>query len=147
MSLIIRHPNENDLEGLTALMYEYIVDFYKCPKPPLQKIHHLIHTLQKEEKGIQFVAEDNGKLAGFATLYFTFSTTRAEPITVMNDLYVALEYRGTGAAEKLFRSCQTYSLLNQYAVMNWETAHDNARAQRFYEKMGGSKGDWLTYSI
>lgn len=101
-----------------------------------KKIHHLIHTLQKEEKGIQFVAEDNGKLAGFATLYFTFSTTRAEPITVMNDLYVALEYRGTGAAEKLFRSCQTYSLLNQYAVMNWETAHDNARAQRFLRKNG-----------
>ncbi|MFY0758241.1 GNAT family N-acetyltransferase [Metabacillus dongyingensis] len=147
MSLIIRHPNETDLGALTVLMYEYIVDFYQCPKPPMQKIHQLIKTLQQEEKGIQFLAEENGKAVGFATLYFSYSTTRAEPITIMNDLYVQEAYRGSGAAEKLFKSCQTYSKQHQYAAMTWETARDNARAQRFYEKMGGRKGDFLTYSI
>ncbi|UAL50445.1 MULTISPECIES: GNAT family N-acetyltransferase [Metabacillus] len=147
MSLIIRHPNEMDFVALTALMYEYIVDFYQCPKPPEHKIHQLIKTLQQEEKGIQFLAEENGKAVGFATLYFTYSTTRAEPITIMNDLYVQEAYRGSKAAEKLFKSCQTYSKQHQYAAMTWETARDNARAQRFYEKMGGRKGDFLTYSI
>ncbi|MRX56686.1 GNAT family N-acetyltransferase [Bacillus idriensis] len=147
LSFIIRHPKELDLEPLTELMYEYIVDFYQCPKPPEQKIHQLIKTLQQKEKGIQFLAEENGKAAGFATLYFTYSTTRAEPITIMNDLYVREAYRGTGAAEKLFKSCHTYSREHQYAAMTWETANDNARAQRFYEKMGGKKGDFLTYSI
>jgi RimJ/RimL family protein N-acetyltransferase len=31
--------------------------------------------------------------------------------------------------------------------MNWETAPDNHRAQRFYEKVGGRRGDWLVYAI
>jgi hypothetical protein len=35
--------------------------------------------------GIQYIAENEGEFLGFATLYFSFSTTRADKITIMND--------------------------------------------------------------
>ncbi len=103
MSLIIRCVEEDDMNQLTDLMYQYIVDFYKRPKPPIKNIHNLIDTLLEENRGIQFVAELDGKLLGFATLYFSFSTTKADKITVMNDLFVVEIARGTGVAQELFK--------------------------------------------
>jgi hypothetical protein len=83
-------------------MYEYIIDFYQRPKPLVEKVHNLIDTLLEMKRGIQFVAEDNGELLEFATIYFSFSTTKAEQITVMNDLYLVEKARGTGVAQQLF---------------------------------------------
>ncbi|VEF49818.1 Uncharacterized N-acetyltransferase yhfO [Bacillus freudenreichii] len=147
MSMNVRTAQAKDREELTPLMYEYIVDFYQRPRPAIEKVHALIDMLLEKEKGIQFVAEKDGKLLGFATLYFTFSTTKAEKITVMNDLYVVEEERGAGVAQKLFKACENHSKENGYAHMAWVTAQDNHRAQRFYEKMGGSVADWLSYTI
>ncbi|MBL0385172.1 GNAT family N-acetyltransferase [Tumebacillus sp. ITR2] len=138
---------EEDVPALGELMKEYIVDFYQRPEPPKKRLAELIELLREEERGVQFVAERDGKLIGFATLYFTFSTLRAQKTTVMNDLYVVESERGSGAAVALFQQCESYTKSNGYAFMTWETAQDNHRAQRFYEKMGGVKGDWLTYSI
>lgn len=103
--------------------------------------------LFEKDRGIQFVAEQDGELIGFATLYFIFSTTKADKITIMYDLFVAEKARGTGAAQELFKSCEAFTKENGYAHMSWITASDNYRAQKFYEKMGGSLGNWLTYSI
>ncbi|AEB22593.1 MULTISPECIES: GNAT family N-acetyltransferase [Bacillus] len=145
--MIIRSAEPYDINQLTDLMYLYIVDFYKRPKPPIEHIHNLIEMLFEKNSGIQFVAEQDGKLIGFATLYFSFSTTKADKITVMNDLFVAENARGTGAAQELFKRCESFTKENGYAHMSWITAADNYRAQRFYKKMGGSLGDWLNYTI
>jgi GNAT superfamily N-acetyltransferase len=147
MTLIVRTVVPNDKNQLSELMYQYIVDFYKRPKPPIEKIHHLIATLSEKNIGIQFVAEHDSKLVGFATLYFSFSTTKAEKITIMNDLFIVEDTRGTGVAQELFKTCENFTKENGYAHMSWVTASDNKRAQRFYEKLGGSVGNWLNYSI
>lgn len=143
----VRPAHYTDLDQMTDLMYEYIVDFYKRPKPPLEKVHSIFHLLLFHQQGIQFVAEKDGKLVGFTTLYFTYNTTRADKITVMNDLYVVEEIRGTGVAADLFRACESYTKENGYFHMTWVTASDNKRAQRFYDKMGGKTADWVNYSI
>lgn len=143
----IRPATPHDRPALTALMKEYITDFYHRPEPPQTQIDDLLDTLFQQERGLQFVAEKDGVLIGFATLYFTFSTLRAQKTTIMNDLYVIESERGTGVAAGLFEQCATYTRENGFAFMSWETAHDNHRAQRFYEKMGGERGDWLSYSI
>lgn len=144
---LIRPAHVDDRDALTTLMDEYIVDFYKRPKQPREKIQDLIKLLLEHRIGIQFVAQQNEELVGFATLYFSFSTLRAGRISVMNDLYLIEGVRGSGAAAKLFDACHHYSKAHGCAFMSWTTASDNKRAQRFYEKMGGITGDWLNYSI
>jgi ribosomal protein S18 acetylase RimI-like enzyme len=143
----IRQPLVEDTSRLKELMIQYIVGFYKFREPDDAKLNELIHVLLEQREGIQFVAESEGNLVGFATLYFSYSTLRATKIAVMNDLFVIEEFRGQGAAAKLFAACKGYAARNRYANMSWTTAKDNLRAQRFYEKMGGDRGDWLTYSI
>ncbi|SEC23150.1 GNAT family N-acetyltransferase [Paenibacillus sp. GP183] len=143
----IRQPLLEDTSRLKELMIQYIVGFYKFRQPDDDKLNELIHVLLEQREGIQFVAESDGNLVGFATLYFSYSTLRATKIAVMNDLFVTEEFRGQGAAAKLFAACKGYAARNRYANLSWTTAKDNLRAQRFYEKMGGELGDWLTYSI
>lgn len=143
----IRQPILDDALQLKELMVQYIVGFYRYRQPEDEKLYELIGTLLEQQVGTQFVAEEDGKLVGFATLYFSYSTLRASKIAIMNDLFVVEEVRGQGAAAKLFAACKGYAARNRYASLSWTTAKDNLRAQRFYEKMGGEQEEWLTYSI
>lgn len=144
---LIRQAKPDDMNALAEIMYEYIVDFYKRPKPRTEKVQNLIKLLLEHHEGIQFVAQHDGKLIGFATIYFSYSTLRAEKVAIMNDLYVVESERGRGVAIELFEACHRFSKEHECAYMSWVTASDNKRAQRFYEKMGGTVGDWMNYSI
>lgn len=147
MSFILRNAAVHDLDGLTGLMYEYIVGFYRKPRPDIEKVHRLVHTLLEKRQGVQFVAEQDGILIGFATQYFSFSTMKADQITIMNDLFVLEPFRDTEAEAQLFLACQTYTRDHEYAFMSWITAPDNERAQALFDKMGGVRGNWVNYSI
>ncbi|RTE09089.1 GNAT family N-acetyltransferase [Paenibacillus whitsoniae] len=146
--VIVREAVPHDVPALRELMLAYIVDFYQYPAPEEDKLNALIHKLLDQIVGIQFVAvAEDGGLVGFATLYFTYSTLRATQVTVMNDLFVVASERGKDVAAKLFLACKAYSAKHGYGNMSWVTARDNARAQAFYDKMGGQRSDWQDYSI
>jgi ribosomal protein S18 acetylase RimI-like enzyme len=143
----VRRTERGDVERLLPLMVEYIVGFYRQPRPADKDLRALIDVCLGGREGIQFVAERDGELVGFATLYFTWGTLAAAREAVMNDLYLMESARGSGLAEELFRACAEESRRRGCAEMVWETASDNARAQRFYDKMGSIRGPWVSYSI
>jgi ribosomal protein S18 acetylase RimI-like enzyme len=143
----IRRAEQRDVPQLTPLMVEYIVDFYGRSRPEDEDLTRLIDVLLEGDEGTVFVAERGGELVGFATLYFTWGTLEAAREAVMYDLYVVEPARGTGVAADLFRASTAESRRRGCAAMVWETAPDNLRAQRFYEKMGSERGPWVTYSI
>lgn len=147
MAYLVRRSTRADLDALTGLLYEYLVDFYQRPRPPVEQVHALIEMCLVGQRGLQFVAEQEGRLVGFATLYAYHSTFALKPATVMNDLYVVEAARGSGVAAGLFQACQAYSEEQGCAFMQWETGADNVRAQRFYEKMGGRRVTNLFYEI
>jgi GNAT superfamily N-acetyltransferase len=144
---IIRRAAEQDRGQLLTMMEAYIVDFYGAQHPGAERLEGLFSRLQEGQIGTQLVVEKGEQIVGFATLYFSWSTLRARPVLVLNDLYLAEEARGTGAASELFEACRAYGRENGYAAMSWETAKDNARAQAFYAKMGGVPGTWVNYSV
>lgn len=146
--LIIRPVEEKDIPDLYHLMIQYIVDFYKKPEPDEIEIKNLIkHLLNDSNSGLQFVAEKEGRLLGFATLYFTFSTLQVKRAAILNDLFVTEEARGQKAGERLFEKCLKYIRENDFAYMTWETAKANDIAQGLYKKMGGKEADWLVYEM
>jgi ribosomal protein S18 acetylase RimI-like enzyme len=143
----VRRAEQRDVDGLVPLMLEYIVGFYRQPRPADQDLRALIDVCLEGREGVQFVAERDGELLGFATLYFTWGTLAAAREAVMNDLYLVESARGSGLAEELFHACAEESRRRGCSEMVWETASDNARAQRFYDKMGSTRGPWVSYSI
>ncbi|WP_082306971.1 GNAT family N-acetyltransferase [Bacillus sp. FJAT-27245] len=144
----IRPAAAKDVSELYELMRLYIVDFYRQPEPEEDKLKGLItHLLEAPSSGLQFVAEENGELIGFATLYFTFSTLRVKRQAILNDLFVASRARGKKVGEMLFKACLEYIRKKDFSSMTWETAKDNLVAQSLYERMGGKQSEWLVYEI
>ncbi|GAA3325596.1 hypothetical protein GCM10020331_058130 [Ectobacillus funiculus] len=110
MNIQIRISMEKkDIPQLSNLMIQYIVDFYQRPRPDEEALRQLIQHIQcNPSSGLQFVAEQNGKLIGFATLYFAFSTLQLKRTAILNDLFVVPDARGKKAGEQLFRACLSY---------------------------------------
>jgi GNAT superfamily N-acetyltransferase len=147
-NIVIRKATIQDLSSLYELMIQYIVDFYDQPAPNENELKELIlHLLHNPSSGLQFVAEHQGELLGFATLYFTFSTLKVKRQAILNDLFVIPNARGKKIGEKLFKVCLEYIRENGFASMIWETGKDNKAAQSLYNKMGGKLSQWLHYEI
>jgi GNAT superfamily N-acetyltransferase len=137
---------EADLGELLPLMRAY-ADFYAV-SPTDDALLALSRALIADpvNEGMQFLARDDaGRAIGFATVYWLWSTTSATRIGLMNDLFVAPEGRGSGAAEALIERCRAACRERGASKLTWQTAKDNGRAQAVYDRIGGHREEWLDY--
>jgi GNAT superfamily N-acetyltransferase len=101
-----------------------------------------------EREGVQLIARDpHGAAVGFATIFWSWTTLSAARIGIMNDLYVAPAARGTGVADELIQACADECRRHGAASLDWQTAKDNDRAQRVYERVGATRSEWVDYSL
>jgi GNAT superfamily N-acetyltransferase len=140
---------EHDLPELMLLIRAYL-DFYEA-KPPDESMLALSRSLiaEPEREGVQFIARGEDEHAvGFASLFWTWTTTRGGRLGVMNDLFVTPEARGSGAAEALIEACRDRCVRRGAVALTWQTAVDNHRAQALYDRIGGERSDqWLDYTL
>jgi GNAT superfamily N-acetyltransferase len=143
----ITRVGEEDLDELLPLMRGYC-DFYEV-SPSDDALFALARALiaDPEREGVQLMARDDGEAVGFATIYWSWATTIAARIGVMNDLFVAASARGTGAADALIRACVEECRAHGAEELAWQTARDNARAQRVYDRVGATRSEWVDYSL
>jgi GNAT superfamily N-acetyltransferase len=141
----ISRVGEDDLEQLLPLMRGYC-DFYDV-HPSDERLLALSRALvaDPEREGVQLIARDGDRAVGFATIYWSWATTSAERIGVMNDLYVAPEARGTGTAEALIEACRAECENRGASKLTWQTALDNERAKAVYDRIGATREQWLDY--
>jgi ribosomal protein S18 acetylase RimI-like enzyme len=139
---------EDDLAELLPLMRGYS-DFYEVD-PPDDALLALARALiaDPEREGVQFIARaGEGSAVGFATVYWMWSTSSAARIGVMNDLFVAVDARGTGVGEALIARCLELVRERGAASLAWQTAPDNRAAQSLYDRIGGVREQWLDYHL
>ena len=140
---------EHDLPELMPLIRAYL-DFYEV-KPGNESMLALSRSLlaDPELEGVQFIARDEEQRAvGFASLFWTWATTRGGRLGVMNDLFVAPEARGSGTAEALIEACRARCAERGAVALEWQTAVDNHRAQALYDRVGAQRSDrWLDYTL
>ena len=144
--MIVERVREETLNELLPLVRAYC-DFYEV-SPTDQQLLALSRSLlaDPEREGVQLLArDDDGRAIGFATVYWSWATTSAERIGVMNDLFVAPEGRGTGAAEALIEACRRECALRGAGKLTWQTAPGNVRAMRVYERVGATREEWVDY--
>jgi GNAT superfamily N-acetyltransferase len=142
----IERVREETLGELLPLLRAYC-DFYEA-SPSDDALLALARALiaDPEREGVQLLARDEeGRAVGFATVYWSWATTSAQRIGVMNDLYVAAEARGSGAAEALIEACRDEAARHGAGKLTWQTAPDNERAQRVYDRIGATREQWVDY--
>jgi ribosomal protein S18 acetylase RimI-like enzyme len=142
---------EGDLAELLVLMRAY-ADFYEVA-PPDDALLALARAVIADPlaEGVQLIARDADRdpapAVGFATVYWSWSTTRAGRIGVMNDLYVAGAARGAGVGEALIVACRERCREHGAVALTWKTAPDNRRAQALYDRVGARRSQWLDYDL
>jgi GNAT superfamily N-acetyltransferase len=143
--MTIDRVGEADLEALLPLMRAYC-DFYEV-SPPDDALLAMSRALiaDPEREGVQLLARDESRALGFATIFWSWATTSAERIGVMNDLYVAPDGRGTGLAEGLIEACRAECAARGARKLTWQTAPDNERAMKVYDRVGATREQWVDY--
>lgn len=142
----IQRAGPGDLDDLLVLMRGYC-DFYEA-SPTDADLLALSRALIDDpvHEGVQLLARDgDGNPVGFATIYWSWSTTEAVRIGVMNDLFVAPAARGSGAADQLIEACRGECANHGARRLTWQTAPDNLRAQAVYDRVGGTREQWIDY--
>ncbi len=140
---------EADLAELLPLMRGYC-DFYSV-SPSEADLRAMARVLiaNPEHEGFQLIARDDGSRAvGFATVFWSWATSSAARVGVMNDLFVHPDARSDGTAEALIAECADRARERGAVSLDWVTAHDNHRAQKVYDRVGGQRdARWLSYSL
>lgn len=136
-----------DLSALLPLMRAYC-EFYETDPRDDRLVALSRALLDDPGEGVQYLARDaDGAAIGFATVFWSWSTTEATRIGIMNDLYVAPEHRGRGVGRALIEACRGACRKRGVGRLVWETAPDNEVAQRLYDSTGASSSTWKSYEL
>jgi GNAT superfamily N-acetyltransferase len=99
------------------------------------------------EDGLLLGARSEGRLLGYACLYWHFSSLEACESVLMNDLFVAESARGQGVGRALIEAAAAVAREREVPFVEWSTAPDNETAQRLYDSTGAERTEWYSYEL
>ena len=92
----------------------------------------------KKGQSVLFYASLNGQAVGFVHLYPTFSSVSMQHFYILNDLFVAPEFRGQKIGEGLLNKAKAFCETDGGKGLALETAVNNP-AQKLYERLDWKK--------
>jgi GNAT superfamily N-acetyltransferase len=99
------------------------------------------------EGGLLLGARREGRLVGYACLYWAFSSTPPAETVLLNDLYVAESERGRGVGRGLIAASAAVARERGAERLEWSTAPDNHTAQTLYDSLGAGRSEWISYDL
>ena len=146
MRLSIAAVTASDFSELLPMLRAYC-DFYQVDPADDRLLALATALIDNPDEGVQLIARGDDAPLGFATIYWTWQTLYAARVGVLNDLYVNAAARGSGTGRKLIERGLELCRERGAEKLVWETAPDNATAQRLYDGIGAAKSTWLSYEL
>ncbi len=135
-----------ELDAVTPLFDAYR-QFYEQPSNVDAARDYLRARLTNDE-AVVFLATIEGQPAGFTLLYQTWTSVALQKLWILNDLYVHPDFRKHGVGEALLEQAGQFVGQGGDHLMRLRTAHDNATAQRLYERLGWVRDQrFYTYNL
>ncbi len=131
MDFTIRKAQIKDLELLTKL-FEGYRSFYRKDPSPNEASKFLKERINNKDSIIYVAENNNHELVGFTQLYPSFSSTRMKRLWILNDLFVADNYRGKGVSKKLINKAKSLTRETNSCALLLETEKDNSIANQLY---------------
>jgi GNAT superfamily N-acetyltransferase len=131
----IRAAGEGDIEGVAA-GYEWLFE------PPgirpaqwdLQRAAAALGRVTVSDVAGVLIAELNGELAGFCTVYVDFESVRFGKRAWVEDLAVHPQRRSLGIGKRLLGAAKDWARAHGAARIELESAAARKDAHRFYER-------------
>ena len=136
-----------EFEELLPLIAAY-QRFYEVEKVDEERNRTFFRRfLAPSEDGLLLGARSDGRLAGYACLYWHFSSLEACESVLMNDLFVDESVRGQGVGRALIEAAAEVASEREVPFVEWSTAPDNKTAQRLYDSTGAQRSEWFSYEL
>ena len=143
---MIEVVSKRNINEVLPLIKQY-QEFYKATEISDSKNKVFFSQFgETSPSGCQFVFRHNSKVVGFATVYFTYTSTLISKVAVLNDLYTLPEIRGKGVGKQLIEHCKSFAKENSCVRLQWVTAPDNEQAQKLYDSLNTGKSTWHFYT-
>lgn len=131
----IRAATLSDLTQLAHLFDGYRI-FYKQPSDIEHAEKFLEERISKNQSQILVAEMEAGILGGFVQLYPIYSSVRMCKLWLLNDLFVAPEYRGKNVGVRLMENAKQLAVATQACGLILETAKSNEIGNALYPKVG-----------
>ena len=132
---IFRVANAEDIPTILPMMQEFYA-FERIPYDEVRATRLLATLLSDPRNGRLIVMETNEVLAGYMIIGFGFSIEFGGRDALLDELFVAPEYRGKGigarALEFAFELCRREGI----EALHLEADHFNERAHDLYLRLG-----------
>jgi len=93
------------------------------------------------------VAVVEGGIVGIVHYFPHPDTWEENAVCYLQDLFVDPSTRGKGVGEALIRAVQRRARQEGWANVYWQTAEDNPRARRLYDKLTGGPSGFVVYQL
>lgn len=146
--ILVRKATQDDAGTILGLVVA-LAEFERLPPPDEAARQRLVADAFGLRPRFEiFLAELDGKIAGYAFVFETYSTFLALPSLYLEDLFVLNEYRGRKVGYALFRHCAQEALSRGCGRFEWAVLDWNTHAINFYERLGAKYlDDWRLYRL
>jgi GNAT superfamily N-acetyltransferase len=94
------------------------------------------------------ILEADGRPAGFAVWFYSYSTWLARNGLYLEDLYVSPDHRGSGAGKLLLRHLARVAVEKGCGRFEWSVLDWNEPAIRVYDAIGAEpQNEWIRYRL
>ena len=132
----IRHAKPGDEAELAALLEDNQRHYGHAVEDGAGAADAVLLVEPPSGSTVCLVADDGGKLAGFAVLHPYFPGPRFTHGLYLKELYVTSAARSAGVGEKLIEGIRALARKRGDTRVLWTTTEDNVGAQRFYDRLG-----------
>lgn len=148
VSVEVRNANPQDAEFIRQMILE-LAEFEKLAHEVTMTVDDIKREIFSGSSSVQvLIAEVEGRAAGFALFFKSFSTFLGRPGIYLEDLYVRPEQRGLGVGKALLREIAKLAHKNGYGRVEWSVLDWNSKAIEFYKSIGAKPMDeWTVYRL
>lgn len=145
---MIREARPDDVPQILQFIRE-LADYEKLAHEVVATEEKLHQTLFGPQPAAEvLLVEHDGRPAGFALFFTSYSTFLAQPGIYLEDLYVKPEYRGRGYGKALLARLAAEVVKRGYGRLEWSVLDWNLPSIEFYESLGAQpQSDWIRYRL
>ncbi|MEG0395115.1 MAG: GNAT family N-acetyltransferase [Oscillospiraceae bacterium] len=143
----IRKATPLDIEAILNLIYA-IAQYEKMTDEVVATQESLQNALFGEGSAQCLMAEENGKLVGYALYFYNFSTFVGTKGLYLEDLFLYPETRKKGYGKKLMHALFQIAKEENCGRMEWCCLNWNTQSQGFYKSLGAKPmSEWTTWRL
>jgi GNAT superfamily N-acetyltransferase len=145
---IIRRATVEDVPAILSLTTA-LAEYEQLTPPDAEAGKRLARDIAGEHPRFQaFLAEVDGRAAGYAVAFETYSTFMAEPTYYVEDIFILKDYRGKGIGHAMFSVLAEEALCRGCRRMDWTALDWNQPAIDFYEGLGAKlMKEWRVFRL